>query len=453
MSAASDGRRATTTASSEEAGVRGRSRPVPGLVLVFADKKPALRVFRSDAAPLELGRSELAITELLDGMISRKHVRLAFEDGEWRVEDLASLNGTFVNGKRITAETPTPLPPDSVMRIGGAVLLSVADVVPFEHYGLGVGDGLVLGPVLRRTFETVAQAERAGASSLLVEGESGSGKELVARAFHALGRGADAPFVAVHCATLPKDLADRLLFGSRRGAAAGSSDAAGYVHGADGGTLFRDEVGELAPDVQSQLLRLLETREVLRLGATSAEPVNVRVCAATSAPLREEVGAGRFREDLYFRIGKLVLVLPPLRKRLEEVPWHIQEVLDEFGKRGELLAASASFVDACMRRAWPGNVRELRAEVRRAAGAAVAEGSRYLASDDLSPVAGNPIVPPPKVKEPARFPEDDVARALALESGNVLGAARRLGVHRNKVRRWLERHHVDAEAFKRRTSA
>ena len=452
MSADSDGRRATTTASSDEVGALRRSRPVPGLVLVFADRKPAARVFRSDAAPLELGRSDLANGELLDGMISRKHVRLAFVDGEWLVEDLASLNGTFVNGKRITAEAPSPLPCGGIVRIGGALLLSVADIVPFEHYGLGIGDGLVLGPALRRALETVAQTQRAVPSSLLVEGESGSGKELVARAFHAAGRGAAAPFVPVSCATLPKDLADRLLFGSRRGPAAGSSDAPGYVQSAEGGTLFLDEVAELTPDVQSKLLRLLETREVLRLGATSAETADIRVCAATAKDLREEVGAGRFREDLYFRIGKPEVRLPPLRERLEEVPWHIQQVLEEFAKRGEPLAASASFVDACMRRPWPGNARELRAEVRRAAGAAVAEGSRHLASDDLSPVAGNPIVPA-KLKEPARFPEDDVARALALESGNVLGAARRLGVHRNKVRRWLERHHVDAEAFKRRTSA
>jgi transcriptional regulator with AAA-type ATPase domain len=450
MSADSHGRRASTTVSSDEGGTLARSEPIPGLLLVFADRKPMARVFRSDAAPLELGRSDLANGELLDGMISRKHARLTFVDGEWLVEDLASLNGTFVNGKRITAEAPSPLPVAGVVRIGGALLLSVADVVPFEHYGLGFGDGLVLGPALRRALETVAQTQKALPSTLLVEGETGTGKELVARAFHAAGRGAAAPFVSVSCATLPKDLAERLVFGSRRGGG-GRADAPGYVQSAQGGTLFFDEIAELSLEMQSKLLRLLETREVLRPGATGAELADVRVCAASARDLREEVGAGRFREDLYFRIGKPELRLPPLCERLEEVPWHIQHVLEEFATQGESIVASASFVDACMRRSWPGNARELRAEVRRAAGAAVADGSRRLASDDLSPVAGNPLAAS-KLKEPARFPEDDVARALTLESGNVLGAARRLGVHRNKVRRWLERHHVDAEAFKRRTS-
>jgi pSer/pThr/pTyr-binding forkhead associated (FHA) protein len=448
MSADSHGRRASTTVPSDEGGALARSKPIPGLLLVFADRKPMARVFRSDAAPLELGRSDLANGELLDGMISRKHARLTFADGEWLVEDLASLNGTFVNGRRITAEAPSPLPSAGIVRIGGALLLSVADVVPFEHYGLGSGEGLVQGPALRRALETVAQTQKALPSTLLVEGESGTGKELVARAFHAAGRGAAAPFVSVSCATLPKDLAERLVFGSRRGG--GSTDAPGYVQSAQGGTLFFDEIAALSLEMQSQLLRLLETREVLP-GATGAELADVRVCAASAKELRDEVGAGRFREDLYFRIGKPEVRLPPLRERLEEVPWHIQHVLEEFATQGEAIVASASFVDACMRRLWPGNARELRAEVRRAAGAAIAEGSRRLASDDLSPVAGNAIVAP-KLKEPARFPEDDVARALALESGNVLGAARRLGVHRNKVRRWLERHHVDAEAFKRRTS-
>ncbi|MDQ2646504.1 MAG: sigma-54-dependent Fis family transcriptional regulator, partial [Myxococcota bacterium] len=201
MSADSHGRRASTTVSSDEGGTLARSEPIPGLLLVFADRKPMARVFRSDAAPLELGRSDLANGELLDGMISRKHARLTFVDGEWLVEDLASLNGTFVNGKRITAEAPSPLPVAGVVRIGGALLLSVADVVPFEHYGLGFGDGLVLGPALRRALETVAQTQKALPSTLLVEGETGTGKELVARAFHAAGRGAAAPFVSVSCAT------------------------------------------------------------------------------------------------------------------------------------------------------------------------------------------------------------------------------------------------------------
>jgi DNA-binding NtrC family response regulator len=175
------------------------------------------------------------------------------------------------------------------------------------------------------------------------------------------------------------------------------------------------------------------------------------VCAASERNLRNEVSGGRFRQDLYLRIGKPEVRLAPLRERLEELPWHAQQVLDELSKTGLEVAASSSFIEACILRIWPGNVRELRAEVRRAASAVAAEGSHLLVAEDLGATAGNPIAKAPE-KPALRFPEDDVARALELEAGNVLGAARRLGVHRNKIRRWLERHHVDAVAFKRRTS-
>src|SRR5262249_3182678 len=159
-----------------------------------------------------------------------------------------------------------------------------------------------------------------------------------------------------------------------RGAFSGATDAHGHVQAADGGTLFLDEIGELPADVQSKLLRMLETREVQRLGATTMERVDVRVCAATFRDLRAEVGAERFREDLYFRIAKAKIRLPALRDRIEEIPWHIQHVLDECRRDAEL-GATASAVEAFAARFWPGNVRELRAEVRRAAAACLAKGA------------------------------------------------------------------------------
>jgi transcriptional regulator with PAS, ATPase and Fis domain len=257
--------------------------------------------------------------------------------------------------------------------------------------------------------------------------------------------------VALNCATVPKDLAERLLFGARRGAFSGATDAAGYVQAAHGGTLFLDEIAELPADVQSKLLRMLETREVLRLGATSPERVDVRICAATWRDLRQEVAAGRFREDLYFRIGQPEITLPPLRERNEELPWHIQQVLTEAGA-GQVSVA-ASFVEACAGRPWPGNVRELRAEVRRALAFVMDETPPWrLEADDLGERAGTPIAVSqghePAVTAPAAVPQDEIASALALERGNVARAARRLGIHRNRVRRWLERHGLDAEHFK-----
>jgi DNA-binding NtrC family response regulator len=296
-------------------------------------------------------------------------------------------------------------------------------------------------------LESIALASReAMITSLLVIGETGTGKEIAAKTFH-VSAPKPGPFVALNCATIPKELAERLLFGSRRGAFSGATDAEGHVQAADGGTLFLDEIAELPADVQSKLLRMLETREVMRLGSTTSERVDVRVCAATFRDLRAEVGAGRFREDLYFRIAQAQIRLPPLRERIEEIPWHVQQVLDGC-RRDANLGATAGFVEVCAARSWPGNVRELRAEVRRAAAAVLAKGGDLLRSEDLAATAGMPIPRSEHPKATSEFPNDEVAAALAEAEGNVVLAARNLGVHRNKVRRWLERYQVDAARFK-----
>jgi transcriptional regulator with AAA-type ATPase domain len=444
----------TTTRSEIDPAARPGVSPVPGVVLVFANRRPARRVFPLEAGAIELGRMELGDQDALDPSISRAHVRIGIDGAGWKVTDLESRNGTFVNASRIAGETFAPS--GSIVRAGGALLITAADILPFKDHDLGVRDGVVGGPGLRSVLESIALAGGVRmVRCLLITGETGSGKEIAAKTFHAFGQKPGAPFAAVNCATIPKELAERLLFGSRRGAFSGATDARGHVHAADGGTLFLDEIAELPSEVQSKLLRMLETHEVLRLGATTYEPLDVRVCAATWRDLRREVGAGRFREDLYFRVAQTEVRLPPLRERIEEVPWHIQQVLEESGLEPQL-SATAPFVEECSRRAWPGNVRELRAEVRRAAATAIALGSSLLTADDVSATAGKSI---PRFEAPPSsrgFPDDEVAAALAAEGGNVVSAARRLGVHRNKVRRWLERHRVGSARFKstqgRRTS-
>lgn len=445
----------TITESAEFEGTRHtRVEPVPGLVLLFSNRSATLRSFRVEPEPLTLGRLELSDPEQPDSMISRAHVEIAWEGGTWRVRDLGSRNGTFVAGQKISAETHVT--PGTLIRVGGAILLASADILPFRQLGVKIREGEVAGPALHAALEQVAQLQRLGVtSSLLVTGESGSGKELAAKTFHRSGPHPSGPFTAVNCATIPKDLAERLLFGARRGAFSGATDASGYVHSAHGGTLFLDEIGELPLDVQSKLLRLLETKQVMRLGSTQYESVDVRIVAATWRDLRGQVAAERFREDLYFRIGQPEVRLPPLRERIEEIPWHIQQTLTEAAPG---LSVSATFVEACALRAWPGNVRELRAEVRRAAAAALTAGAQLLGPESLSATAGIRIpgasdrpLENSGEKRPSApsYPEDDYAAALAAESGNVSRAAVRLGVHRSKVRRWLERYDVSAEHFKR----
>lgn len=440
-----------TTVQASQRDLRDAGLPaVPGAVLIFASQRPRFQIISWNGKPIELGRSELGQDDAQDNQISRKHLRLELgANGGWQVSDLGSRNGSFVSGTRF--EGTVPVSSGSIVRIGGALLLLLADTLDFHRYGLGQGDGgVIAGPKLRKALDTIEAVRKVRMlKTLLVTGESGSGKEIAAKVFHRADARERGPFVAVNCATIPKDLAERLLFGSRRGAFSGATDAGGHVQAADGGTLFLDEVAELPADVQAKLLRMLETGEVMRLGATSYEQVDVRVCAATWRDLRSEVALGRFREDLYFRVGQPEVRLPALRERLEEIPWHVVDALDACGSPWPL-EASAAFIEACAQRPWPGNVRELRAEVRRAAAVVCAEAGKALKPEHLSPTAGMPIPrgqsAPPSPAPTA--PTDEIATALRAEGGNVLGAARRLGIHRNKVRRWLERHHLVAESFK-----
>jgi transcriptional regulator with PAS, ATPase and Fis domain len=370
-------------------------------------------------------------------------VRLSKEAGRFRVEDLGSRNGTFVNGRRLEGVGSYAAP--LLIRIGRSLLWLVEDVRPF----LGsrpTADGVapVLGGRLRRAWGEIALASKAG-DTLCIRGESGSGKELAARAFHEahFGSASDAPFVAVNCAAIPEGLAERLLFGARRGAYSGATaDADGYCQAADHGTLFLDEIAELDPPVQAKLLRVLENREVLALGAARPRKVELRVCAASHKQLRDQVAAGRFREDLYFRIGRPEVELPPLRARIDELPWLIARELRAIDAR---LAASVTLVEACALRPWPGNVRELIGEIRTAAQRALAKGTLLVEHEQLAPEAGIALPAPtlPFHQAQAARPQlsdQEIERALAANGGNVRGTARALGMHRNQLRRWLERH-------------
>ena len=210
-----------------------------------------------------------------------------------------------------------------------------------------------------RSVQIVAATE----ATALISGETGTGKELVARALHAGSRRHAQPFVTVNCAAIPETLAESTLFGHRRGAFTGAqSDQEGLVRAAEGGTLFLDEIGELPLALQAKLLRFLETGDVLPVGETAVRKVNVRIVAATNRDLRVEVEQGRFREDLFYRLQVVPLELPPLRARQGDIEWLLQRFFEQLGQRHQLphprLTANARGV--VRRYAWPGNVRELR---------------------------------------------------------------------------------------------
>jgi transcriptional regulator with GAF, ATPase, and Fis domain len=444
------------TEEDSEARRRGGARPQPGVVVVFSGSAPALRAFPVDGDGVLLGRELLA-----DDRISRQHAHVRAVHGGLAIQDLGSRNGTYVAGKRITGEAWVHAP--AVIRAGRTIALAVDDVARFmtaridersesrgddqrsESWGVGpaVVGTAVVGPTLAEAWRRVERAGRTG-DNLLLTGESGTGKELAARAYHA-ATGAAGELVSVNCAAIPTGVAERLLFGTRRGAYSGADrDADGYLVAADGGTIFLDEIGELELAVQAKLLRVLETREVLPLGAARPRKIDLRVVAATLRDLRDEVAERRFREDLYHRVGRPEVHLMPLRERLEDVPRLIARTA---ASAVPGLPVAPAFVESCMLRRWPGNARELIGEIRRAALAARDAGACELGVDDLDPMAGLIIerrTPPPALvarATPAPLPDrDTIVRSLLAEGGNVARTARQLGLHRNQLRRFLARH-------------
>ncbi len=404
---------------------------VPGVVIVFSCGIATSRALAVGDG-LELGREESGLAG--DERLSRRHVRIDRVAGQWRIRDLDSRNGTFVDGERIAKSTIEGDAP--VVRIGQTILLLVPDVRAIERAPVRVSDSVVLGPAMQALEARIREAADSK-DNLLVNGESGTGKEWAARTFH---RRIGGPFVPVNCATIPHGLAERLLLGAQRGAYSGAVDNVGYVRAAEGGVLFLDEVGELEREVQAKLLRILESREVLPLGGTKAQPVDVRFCFATHRELRAAVAADEVRADLFYRIEQPSVDLPPLRERREEIPWLAALELE----RGPSPSASAAWVEACMLRRWPGNVRELLRHVRRAADLGRSEGATELSARHLHEHAGDAIVKPssppaeqalPKV---ADFTSDEVKAALEKHQGNVSAAARGLGVHRTQLRRLIE---------------
>jgi DNA-binding NtrC family response regulator len=432
----------------------------PGVVIIFAAGRPAALPLKVGADAVEIGRGTPAGMLEDDDRISRKHVAIQRVGARFAITDLESRNGTFVAGKQLASSGE--FAPPALVRVGRSLLWVVDDVLPFfgEPPSGSRLEGPILGGRMRRVWGEIALASRAG-DTIYIRGESGAGKELAARAYHEAHFAAQstAPFVAVNCAAIPEGLAERLLFGARKGAYSGATtDAEGYVQAAHGGTLFLDEVAELDPQVQAKLLRVLESREVLPLGAARPRKVEIRICAASHKALRDEVRAGRFREDLYFRLGRPEVVVPPLRERLDEIPWLVAR---ELGAVDARLVASVTLIEACALGAWPGNVRELLREVRRAGHRALEEGVTAVQPDHLAPEAGTPFgasasVPPPVVaggegairsttappaaKSATAWSDEQITRALAENGGNVRGTARALGMHRNQLRRWLEKH-------------
>ena len=337
-----------------------------------------------------VGTSESSSLRLTDPTVSRMHCEIQVRTDALRIVDSGSTNGTVVDGVRVADAT---LAPGANVRLGATVLRVDADAEPVrlqlsvrQNFGELVGGSIEM----RRVFavlERVSPTE----STLLLQGETGTGKDLVARAVHSASKRAGAPFVPVDCGAIAENLIESELFGHTRGAFTGASaDRKGLFEQAHGGTLFLDEVGELPMALQPKLLRALETRTIRRVGGSVPQPIDIRVIAATHRNLAESVNRGTFREDLYFRLAVVEIALPPLRARCEDIPMLAQHLLEHL--TGETALLPAAFVTGLLTRSWPGNVRELRNLIERTVSWAVSIPSRV------------PQMHPPTPRPPCRRP-------------------------------------------------
>lgn len=394
-----------------------------------------------------VGRNEACDLVLDDKKVSAVHMELVATERGVRVRDLGSRNGTFVGDTRIGE---VYLSKNSLITCGDSSL----SFSPHAPEQVSVPEAAEFGPLvgssanMRSVFEKLRKAAPTELT-VLVTGETGSGKELVAQAIHLASNRANKPFVVVDCGSIPASLAESALFGHERGSFTGAIDKRiSPFAEADGGTIFLDELGELPIDVQPKLLRALAEQRIKSVGSNTYRPVNVRVIAATRRDLTREVNAGTFRSDLYFRVAQLKVELPPLRQRLEDVPALIRRMLVDLGDNGAYDRIPLESLERLMRHDWPGNVRELR-NVVAVALAFNKEGPLDIAAH-LSPLTSTAESTPTrgrtfqdaKREVLARFEREYFTALWAECNGNVSEIGRRAAMERAHVRGYLRRHGI-----------
>jgi two-component system response regulator GlrR len=336
--------------------------------LVIVQGREVGRSFTPRSEVVVVGSHPSADVVLRDPAVSRFHCEITVGERP-AVRDLGSRNGTVVNG---VAVAQAPLAHGAVLTVGATQLRFERTAANEAAMALSQRDrfGRLVGrsAAMRAVF---AQCEQAAASdsTVLIEGETGTGKEATAESIHRESARSEGPFIIVDCGAIPPQLLESELFGHERGAFTGAVSARrGAFQAASGGSIFLDEIGELALDLQPKILRVLERREVKTVGSNHYTPVDVRVITATNRNLREEVTARRFRSDLYYRVAVLRVRLPPLRERHEDLAPLLEHLLELLGASNRPEAEplrTPAFLTEISRHAWPGNVRELRNYIER----------------------------------------------------------------------------------------
>ncbi len=406
----------------------------PALKLVVLSGPDAGRQLKLDEGKRYLiGSAPDRALSLHDPKVSRRHLELEVLGDGVRVTDLDSKNGSFHQGARFRE---IYVGSGAVVRVGDSELQLVCGergapmpAADSDRFGGLVGRSLMMRPL----FTLLSRAAPSD-TAMLINGETGTGKEVCAEAIHARSARAKGPFVVFDCAAVPPSLIESELFGHARGAFTGAHTARdGAFVQAHGGTLFIDEVGELPLELQPRLLRAIDRQQVKPLGTAGYREVDVRVVAATHRDLREEVAKKRFREDLFHRLTVVQVLLPPLRKRKEDIPALVRELLGVSGP-----SVSPSALALLTEHEWPGNVRELRNVLER--GMVVATGT-VIQAPDLGLLPTAPVLAghegPVSLDEVERR---HICGVLHDSAGNISHAARVLGIDRatlyNKMRKY-----------------
>lgn len=378
--------------------------------------------------------------QVRDPMVSRLHAELEIKAGGLWVKDLDSRNGTFVDGVQISCAR---VKHGGILQVGRSMITVRYDVAPqaVELSPHPYFHGLLGNSLVMRELFAMLQRVASTESTVLIEGETGTGKELVAASIHRASGRQSGPFKIVDCGRTSESFIEADLFGHTRGAFTGADRArAGVFEESDGGTVFLDEIGELPLGLQTQLLRVLESRTVRPIGSSAQARVNVRVIAATQRNLREMVNSGSFREDLYFRLAVLPILVPPLRERRDDILLLIRHL------RGTAPALdfSPDEVSAIVSHPWLGNVRELRNFVERVPIFGVAR-ALAMSSPDRTGLRLPTVATDLPYKEGREqwlnyFEREYLGQLLLKHGGNVSAVAAAAGLDRSYVHELIRKH-------------